>query len=351
MSELTRTTIQPTSRPPSVLTIRETQQKMLRTYGVPKTSKKPKNKRKKSKSKKESIQEHVGKYNVITEFANAPAGLTFGQLTRGDAIEAVKMIRKLLGRGMATTATADLSSGPIPTRVLRKQNVRVYGTTCSALLDSGAVPNIMSLPLAELLSLSPKDTGKKIRVADGSVSRCVGVLTEIPVAFDNIFVSTNFLVVSSPPCDLLLGVELMNNLKASIDFGRQTLQISYEGEHTKLNLEPDYLRILPFPSYSEDGTDSEDFTSDSDTTGDEGGESSDEEFVLTVAQEPPYEPNAVSDADTSQDFPGHWERATLNDSCTARGDIKESNKDLAFDPVNVCVTQETPIESTTNKSQ
>ena len=350
MSELTRTTIQPTSRPPSVPTIGETQQKMLRTYGVPKAAKKPKNKRKERKSKKESIQEHVGKYNVITEFANAPAGLTFGQLVRGDAIEAVKMIRKLLGRGMATTASADLSSGPIPTRVLRKVNVRVYGTTCSALLDSGAVPNIMSLPLAELLSLSPKDIGKKIRVADGSISRCVGVLTDIPVAFDNIVVPTNFLVVSSPPCDLLLGVELMNTLKASIDFGRQTLQISYEGERTKLNLEPDYLKIPPLPSDSEDGTDSEDFTSDSDTTGDEGGESSDEEFVLTVAQEPPYEPDTVSDADTSQDLPGHWERATLNDSYTARGDNKESNKDLAFDPVNVCVTQETPIESTSNKS-
>ena len=34
----------------------------------------------------------------------------------------------------------------------------------------------------------------------------------------------------------------------------------------------------------------------------------------------------------------------------ARGDNKESNKDLAFDSENVCVTQETPIESTTNKS-
>ena len=169
------------------------------------------------------------------------------------------MIRKLLGRGMATTATADLSSGPIPTRVLRKVNVRVYGTTCSALLDSGAVPNIMSLPLAELLSLSPRDTGKRIRVADGSVSRCVGVLTEIPVVFDNIVVPTNFLVVSSPPCDLLLGVELLNTLKASIDFGRQTLQISYDGERTKLNPEPDYLKIPPLPSDSEDGSDSEDF--------------------------------------------------------------------------------------------
>ena len=82
ISELTRTAIQPTLRSPSVPNIGETQQKMLRTYGVPKTAKKPRNKRKKRKSKKKSIQEHVGKYNVITEFANAPAGVTFGQLIR-----------------------------------------------------------------------------------------------------------------------------------------------------------------------------------------------------------------------------------------------------------------------------
>ena len=319
----------------------------MRTYGVPKTAKKPKSKRKKRKSKKESIQEHVGKYNVITEFANAPSGLTFGQLIRGDAIEAVKMIRKLLGRGITTTATADVSSGQLPTRVLRKVNVRVYGTTCSALLDSGAVPNIVSHPLAELLSLSPKDTGKKIRVADGSVSRCVGVLTDIPVAFDNIVVPTNFLVVSSPPCDLLLGVDLMNTLKASIDFGRQTLQISYKEERTRLNLEPDNLKIPPLPSDSEDGTASEDFTSDSDTTADEGGESSDEEFVLMVAQEPPYEPDRMSDVDTSRDSPDPCEIDTLPDSCMARGDSKEKDEDLDFEPLEICVTQGTPVDATT----
>ena len=210
---------------------------MLRTYGVPKTAKKPKSKSKKRKSKKESIQEHVEKYNVITEFAKCPSGLTFGQLIRRDAIEAVKMIRKLLGRGITTTATADVSSGQLPTRVLNKGNVRVYGTTCSALLESGAVPNIMSHPLAKFLSLFPKDTGKKIRVADGSVSRCVGLFTDVPVTFDNIVVPTNFLVVSSPPCDLLLGADLMNTLKASIDFSKQTLQINYKGERTRLNLE------------------------------------------------------------------------------------------------------------------
>ena len=255
MSELTRTAVQAPSRPLSVPTIGNTQQKMLRTYGVLKTAKKPKSKRKNRTSKKESIQEHVGKFNVITEFANAPSGLTFGQLIRGDAIEAVKMIRKLLGRGITTTATADVSFGQLPTRVLRKVNVRVYGTTCSALPDLGAAPNIMSHTLTELFSFSPKDTEKKIRVADGFVSRCVGVLIDIPVAFNNIVVPPNFLVLSSPPCHLLLGVNLMNSLKASMDFGRQTLQISYKGGRTRLNLEPDYLKTPPLPSDSEDDTD------------------------------------------------------------------------------------------------
>ena len=210
-----------------------------------------------------------------------------------------------------------------------------------------SVPNIISHPLAELLSLCPNDTGKKIRVADGSVSRCVGVLTDIPVAFDNIVVPTNFLVVSPPPCDLLLGVDLMNTLKASIDFGRQTLQISYKGTRTRLNLEPDYLKIPPLPSDYEDDTASEDFTSDSDTTADEGGESSDEEFVLMVAQEPPYEPDKMSDVDASRDSPDPCEIDTLPDSCMERGDNKENDEDLDFEPLEICVTEGTPINSTT----
>ena len=42
------------------------------------------------KSKKNGIQEHVRKYSVLSELANVPSGLTFGQLVRGDADEAKK---------------------------------------------------------------------------------------------------------------------------------------------------------------------------------------------------------------------------------------------------------------------
>ena len=43
----------------------------------------------KTTTKKAPLQEHVGKYNVIAELANASSGLNLGQLIRGDA-EAAK---------------------------------------------------------------------------------------------------------------------------------------------------------------------------------------------------------------------------------------------------------------------
>ena len=62
-----------------------------RTYALPKE---PRNKRKRKTgkakrktTKKEKIHDHVGKYNLITEFANASSGLTFGQLLHGVATE------------------------------------------------------------------------------------------------------------------------------------------------------------------------------------------------------------------------------------------------------------------------
>ena len=59
---------------------------------------KPIRQKKKNVSKKAALQEHVGKYNVVSELANAPSGLTFGQLVRGDAEGASREIKRLLSR-------------------------------------------------------------------------------------------------------------------------------------------------------------------------------------------------------------------------------------------------------------
>ena len=51
--------------------------------------------RKKRTSKKNAVQEHSGKYDVVSSLAKAPSGLKLGQLIRGDGDEAKKEIRRL----------------------------------------------------------------------------------------------------------------------------------------------------------------------------------------------------------------------------------------------------------------
>ena len=59
-------------------------------------------------------------------------------------------------------------------RRLRVVTLKVYGIESEALLDSGAVPNIISPKLVAKLSLSPQPTGKHITVTDGGNAPCLG---------------------------------------------------------------------------------------------------------------------------------------------------------------------------------
>ena len=96
------------------------------------------------KAKKSGTQEHVRKYGVLPELANAPGGLTFRQLVRGDADEVNMEIRRLLTKGgqRVRAIAAHVDTRP---RRLRLVPVRIYGMEAKALLDSGATPNRMSL--------------------------------------------------------------------------------------------------------------------------------------------------------------------------------------------------------------
>ena len=105
--------------------------------------------KKKNVSKKAALQEHV---NVVSELANAPSGLTCGQRVRGDAEGARREIKRLLSRKLGRSRRFAGHTDVFPRR-LRVITVQVYGTDAQALLDSGAVPNIMSPYLMKRLSM------------------------------------------------------------------------------------------------------------------------------------------------------------------------------------------------------
>lgn len=107
--------------------------------------KKRTNKANQGKKNASKLQEYVGKYDVVSKLANTNFGLTFGQLLRGDVDGATKVMQRLLGKKNMPRGAVVSDLGP---RLLRFVQVKVYGTEVWALLDSGAVPDVMSAELS-----------------------------------------------------------------------------------------------------------------------------------------------------------------------------------------------------------
>lgn len=70
--------------------------------------------------------------------------MTIGQLLRGEADGAMKVIRRLIGRPSTKRAAVVLQRDVREDRILRLARLRVYGTDAWSLLDPGAVPDVMS---------------------------------------------------------------------------------------------------------------------------------------------------------------------------------------------------------------
>lgn len=106
------------------------------------------------KASRSALKEHVKRYDIIAKLAYDPSGLTFGQLLRGDAELPKKEINRLFSRQTGGRQSF-AGHAEIRQRRLRLVNIQVYGTKAQGLLDTGAVPNIMSSPIdAEVILLT-----------------------------------------------------------------------------------------------------------------------------------------------------------------------------------------------------
>ena len=117
--------------------------------------------RRKRTSKKNAVKEHSGKYDVVSSLANAPSGLKFGQMIRGDGDEAKKEIRRLFNSRPRRPVAASI--GTLPKR-LKVVSVQVFGTQMRALLDSGAISNVMNASVASKLSLSQSRPRRRLQL-------------------------------------------------------------------------------------------------------------------------------------------------------------------------------------------
>ena len=163
--------------------------------------------------------------------------------------------------------------------------VQVYGTDAQALLDSGAVPNIMSPYLVKRRSLTPESTKKHITVADGKSFPCFGSLRQVPVSSGGLVSKMDILVVTGTPFDVIVGMPSLEELQTCIDRGPQHVQVTVGAETIRLGLEMEEDREKPGS-----GTDSEDFTSDSGAVPADSTDT-DEDFVLSLRERVPFEPD------------------------------------------------------------
>lgn len=88
----------------------------------------------------------------------------------------------------------------------------IYGPQTEALLDSGALPCLMSTKLCGQLSLEPKDTSKAINVANGSSAVCKGILHDVPISFRSMSVTLDFHVNDGPHFDIVVGYTTFEKL-------------------------------------------------------------------------------------------------------------------------------------------
>ena len=76
----------------------------------------------------------------------------------------------------------DDGNPPKDVKVLELATLKLYGSDVYALMDSGAIPNVVSPQLCERLGLNPERSARRISTATGEKFNQLGILRALPVA-------------------------------------------------------------------------------------------------------------------------------------------------------------------------
>lgn len=204
-----------------------------------------------------ALEKQINKYVVASDHANAFTGLSVERIWRGDSVEAQKELCKLLCSTMsrcrvnAANKPADLQK-----RILKLCLVHVCGSECLALLDTGAVPNIISNILLNRLGINAKTTKITITVASAANTKYTALIHDIHVMFGEVTTHMKLLVIERVQVDKLIGVTKLEQLKASVDLGDQFLDLKVGEKTLQVGLRPESEHLLD----NNESTEDEDFT-------------------------------------------------------------------------------------------
>lgn len=125
-------------------------------------------------------------------------------------------------------------------RLLKVVDLKVYGSRVLVILDSGEVKNIISVNMAKELYLTMTYTSKGIMVANLVRCATVGYVKLFPVAFADIPIYIDVIIVDELPFDFIIGTPYMGNLSVDIDLSDQTFHLQIGSCTMKLPLEPGF---------------------------------------------------------------------------------------------------------------
>src|SRR6266498_2388228 len=107
-------------------------------------------------------------------------------------------------------------------------NVEVKGKVMEAIVDSGAATNIMTKGLQEKLGITiTEKSNARFTIANGQTVPALGK-TMIKVIIENEEIPMKVQIIDSRKKDLILGTEILVEMKGKIDFEEKELRIEYK---------------------------------------------------------------------------------------------------------------------------
>lgn len=105
-----------------------------------------------------------------------------------------------------------------------------------ALLDTGAVPNLIYMRILREVCIDAKPTKRTITIASNENTRCVGAVKLVPVFFDGVVTKMDFFAMGVLPVDILVGMLDLERLQARIDLGGQFVEFEIDKNKGRITL-------------------------------------------------------------------------------------------------------------------
>lgn len=197
---------------------------------------------------------------MIRALSNASTGILFGQLWQGNDVGVRKELDRLFGRGKQKLGVVEEFGGEDiqeeEKKCLAMIFVSVHGTNLIALMNFGAIPNVLSSTVAKRLALNLEQSIKMVTVADGSKSLVKGKLARVPVLLESLEAEIYFVVIHNIPFDLVIGRPRLKRIGGMLDFLTEVARLYCQCRQATLPLVSVYNR----PKGTSGSTYSEDFT-------------------------------------------------------------------------------------------